>query len=134
MFAEVAQVRVQATLKIDLPCPYHRAHAREPTSLTQTFELLVHVEHKRRPSEPACVAGAGRVQSNDEKGPSREAEREVRVFGVGAYGRVPAMMQPILFVEPLKLRPQKPLEVQLVGRLGFPKASQERRETAVDGR
>jgi hypothetical protein len=50
------------------------------------------------------------VQADDEAGVAGEAEREVRVVGFAADGRVPVVERGVAVVQQLELRPQQLLE------------------------
>lgn len=110
---EVREVRGQDTLEVTLPVSDDLLEAVVPAFLAQPVELVVGVEHEGRPREAARGAGARRVQP-DEEGRPGEAERERRVFGIGAHGGVPTVVAPVLLVQALELLPEQPFKGFLI--------------------
>ena len=111
---EVREVRGQDTLEVTLPVSDDLLEAVVPAFLAQPVELVVGVEHEGRPREAAREAGARRVQPDDEEGRPGEAEGERRVFGIGAHGRVPTVVAPVLLVQALELLPEQPFKGFLI--------------------
>src|SRR4051812_31651551 len=88
-FAEVAQHRIHTALQLHVALSDGVLHALPLSVGAKSLELLVRIEHERRPAELARHPRAVRVQADDVKRLPAEAERKLRVGRIGLRARVP---------------------------------------------
>src|SRR3954471_3864724 len=130
--AEVGNHRVDIPLQRALGAANYLLKSGEAAILAQAIELLVRVEHQRRPGKAPCHARAARVKADDEERSLREAECEPPVGRIVADAVVPRVVTSVQFVEVLERPPEKRLERRFVDGCGSTKARYERREFGAE--
>src|SRR4051812_39854428 len=112
--AKISEHRIDPTLQRRFPRANHALKARVVLRVLQPLELLVRVEHERRPREPPRRTRAPRMESDDEERGGGEAEGKMRIRRIGADRRVPRVARRIGIMQMLKRLPQSIFECRLV--------------------